>query len=261
MKAIEKTPIKTQSPRSNAVANGVDCIAPRFSRRFLRIAKNAGKWILRVGLGLALAAVIILGFFAVKGAVLYNGAMEENPIETTVELIRQREDFVPIDELPDYYIKAVKAVEDRKFDTHCGINIMSICRALWHDIRTLSFEQGGSTITQQLAKNLFFTQEKRPERKFAEIYAAFSLEKKYNKDEIFELYVNTIYFGSGYYGIAAAAEGYCDKMPTELSEYECAMLAGLPNAPSAYSPDVSTELAEQRTKQVFKAVEEWEISG
>lgn len=221
----------------------------------------AGKWLFRIGLGLALAAVAVLGFFAVKGAVLYGEAMEDNPMEMTVELIRQREDFVLIDELPDYYINAVKAVEDRKFDSHCGINILSICRALWHDIRTLSFEQGGSTITQQLAKNLFFTQEKRPERKFAEIYAAFALEKRYGKDEIFELYVNTIYFGSGYYGIAAAAEGYCGKTPAELSEYECAMLAGLPNAPSAYSPDVSPELAEQRTKQVFKAVEEWEAGG
>lgn len=223
--------------------------------------KKTALWIFRIGMGLVLAAAIILGFFAIKGAVLYNEAMEETPMETAVELIRQREDFVPVTELPEYYINAVKAVEDRKFDTHCGINLMSIFRALLHDIRTLSFEQGGSTITQQLAKNLFFTQEKRPERKFAEIYAAFALEKRYSKNEIFELYVNTIYFGSGYYGIAEAAEGYYGKAPSELTEYECAMLAGLPNAPSAYSPDVSPELAEQRTKQVFKAVEEWEAGG
>lgn len=224
----------------------------------MKVIKKIALWIFRIGMGLALAAVIILGYFAVKGVVLYNDAMEENPIETTVELIRQREDFVLVTELPEYYINAVKAVEDRKFDTHCGINLLSIGRALLHDIRTLSFEQGGSTITQQLAKNLFFTQEKRPERKFAEIYAAFALEKQYSKNEIFELYVNTIYFGSGYYGIAAAAEGYYGKAPSELTEYECAMLAGLPNAPSAYSPDTSPELAEQRAQQVFKAIEEWE---
>lgn len=224
----------------------------------MKVIKKIALWIFRIGMGLALAAVIILGYFAVKGAVLYNDAMEENPMEATVELIRQREDFVLVTELPEYYINAVKAVEDRKFDTHCGINILSIGRALLHDIRTLSFEQGGSTITQQLAKNLFFTQEKRPERKFAEIYAAFALEKQYSKNEIFELYVNTIYFGSGYYGIAAAAEGYYGKAPSELTEYECAMLAGLPNAPSAYSPDTSPELAEQRAQQVFKAIEEWE---
>lgn len=224
----------------------------------MKVIKKIALWVFRIGMGLALAAVIILGYFAVKGAVLYNDAMEENPMEATVELIRQREDFVLVTELPEYYINAVKAVEDRKFDTHCGINILSIGRALLHDIRTLSFEQGGSTITQQLAKNLFFTQEKRPERKFAEIYAAFALEKQYSKNEIFELYVNTIYFGSGYYGIAAAAEGYYGKAPSELTEYECAMLAGLPNAPSAYSPDTSPELAEQRAQQVFKAIEEWE---
>lgn len=227
----------------------------------MKVIKKTALWIFRIGMGLALAAVLILGYFAVKGAILYNDSMEENPMEATVELIRQREDFVLVTELPEYYINAVKAVEDRKFDTHCGINVLSIGRALWHDISTFSFEQGGSTITQQLAKNLFFTQEKRPERKFAEIYAAFALEKQYSKNEIFELYVNTIYFGSGYYGIAAASEGYYGKAPAELSEYECAMLAGLPNAPSAYSPDTSPELAEQRAQQVFKAIEEWETVG
>lgn len=119
--------------------------------------------------------------------------------------------------------------------------------------------EGGSTITQQLMKNEYFTQEKKLERKFAEIFAAWDIEKQCSKEDIFELYVNTIYFGSGYYGIYDAAEGYFGKEPSELSEYEAVMLAGLPNAPSAYSPDTSPELAKQRMRQVLDRMVECEV--
>ena len=123
----------------------------------------------------------------------------------------------------------------------------------------MSFVEGGSTISQQLMKNEYFTQEKKLERKFAEIFAAWELEREYSKKEIFELYVNTIYFGSGYYGIHDAAEGYFGKEPSELTEYEAIMLAGLPNAPSAYSPDTNPELARQRMKQVLEKMVECEV--
>ena len=108
-------------------------------------------------------------------------------------------------------------------------------------------------------KNEYFTQEKKLERKFAEIFAAWDIEKQYSKEDIFELYVNTIYFGSGYYGIYDAAEGYFGKEPSELSEYEAVMLAGLPNAPSAYSPDTNPELAKQRMRQVLDRIVECEV--
>lgn len=108
-------------------------------------------------------------------------------------------------------------------------------------------------------KNEYFTQEKKLERKFAEIFAAWDIEKQCSKEDIFELYVNTIYFGSGYYGIYDAAEGYFGKEPSELSEYEAVMLAGLPNAPSAYSPDTSPELAKQRMRQVLDRMVECEV--
>ena len=124
---------------------------------------------------------------------------------------------------------------------------------------TFSLAEGGSTITQQLMKNEYFTQEKKLERKFAEIFAAWDIEKQYSKEDIFELYVNTIYFGSGYYGIYDAAEGYFGKEPSELNEYEAVMLAGLPNAPSAYSPDTSPELAKQRMRQVLDRMVECEV--
>ena len=200
--------------------------------------------------------MIIAGIFAIKGAVMWKAARESSPIEQTVTRLRSDENFIIYDDLPEFYINAVISTEDRKFEKHGGVNFSSIMRALLYDVRTLSFDQGGSTITQQVAKNIWFTGEKRIERKFAELYAAFSLEKALTKREIFELYVNSIYFGSGYYGIADAARGDFGKDVSELSDYECAMLAGLPNAPSAYSPDASPELAQQRLLVVLDSMKD-----
>lgn len=191
------------------------------------------------------------GFFGIKGYNMYRDAVEKTPISEKVESIRNMEGFTEYEELPKIYVDAVISVEDKRFWSHGGIDVLAIGRAMWNDLQTMSFAEGGSTITQQIAKNEYFTQEKKLERKFAEIFLALELEADYSKQEIFELYVNTIYFGSGYYGIHDAAQGYYGKEPSELSDYEAVMLAGLPNAPSAYSPDSSPELAKQRMKQVL----------
>ena len=214
------------------------------------------KRILLIFFAIIALLMIVIGIFAIKGAVMWNAARERSPIEQTVTRLRSGENFIIYDDLPEFYINAVISTEDRKFETHNGVKLSSIIRALLYDVRTLSFDQGGSTITQQVAKNIWFTGEKRIERKFAELYAAFSLEKALSKREIFELYVNSIYFGSGYYGVADAALGYFNKDVSELSDYECAMLAGLPNAPSAYSPDASPELARQRLLVVLDSMKD-----
>lgn len=211
---------------------------------------------------LSLVLVVLLvvgGFWGIKGYHMYQDAVKEMPISEKVATIRQMDHFVEYEELPDIYIDAVISVEDKRFEKHHGVDYLAICRAVWNDLRTLSFAEGGSTITQQLMKNEYFTQEKKLERKFAEIFAAWEVEKQYDKEDIFELYVNTIYFGSGYYGIYEAAEGYFGKEPSELTEYEAVMLAGLPNAPSAYSPDTSPELAKQRMSQVLDRMVECEV--
>ena len=119
------------------------------------------------------------------------------------------------------------------------------------DIQTFSLAEGGSTITQQLAKNTYFTQRKEFTRKVAEVLTAFEYEKVCSKEEIFELYVNTIYFGDGYYCISDAAKGYFDKEVEDMDLYECTLLAGIPNAPSVYSPTKNPELARQRQAQVL----------
>lgn len=207
--------------------------------------------VLLVLVGLVL---ITAGFFAIRGAVMWNNAKNEFPVAQAVEKLRADADYIKFGDLPQFYVDAVISVEDRRFFTHSGISVKSILRAVFYDLKNQSFDQGGSTITQQLAKNVWFYEEKRMERKFAEVFAAFSLESQLDKNEIFELYVNTIYFGSGYYGIGEAARGYFGKAPSELTDYECALLAGLPNAPSAYALNEAPELARQRMEIVLQAM-------
>ena len=208
-------------------------------------------------IAIILGIIIIAGaVFAVKGYMLYSSTVKETPISAKVEEIRNKDNYTKYGQLPQFYIDAVISVEDHRFEKHFGIDLIAICRAAWNDIRSMSFAEGGSTITQHLAKNIYYTQEKKVERKVAEMFTAFALERSYEKQEIFELYVNTIYFGSGYYGIYDAAMGYFRKVPSQLNDYECAMLAGLPNAPSNYSPKTDPELANQRLKQVLKRMVE-----
>ena len=182
---------------------------------------------------------------------MYKDAFKKTPMESLVEEITSDEHYVEYKDLPKTYVEAVVSVEDKRFWDHSGLNIKSIARAIVKDIQAKSFVEGGSSITQQLMKNEYFSQEKHLERKIADMFAAVEFEKNYSKEEIFEFYANTIYFGSGYYGIYDAAVGYFGKAPWDLSDYECIMLAGLPNAPSVYSPNENPDLAEERMNQVI----------
>lgn len=218
------------------------------------IFQSIRKLIIRLSAVILIILLMVGGFFGVKGYNMYQSAITEKTLDERVEEVRSVENFIAYSEMPQFYIEATISVEDHRFEKHCGIDLIAIGRAAWTDIRVMSFVEGGSTITQQLAKNMLFTQDKKIERKVAEVFAALDMESKYTKEEIFELYANTVYFGSGYYGIREAAVGYFGKEPLELSDYECAMLAGIPNAPSAYSPDTNKELASQRVKQVLDSM-------
>lgn len=153
-------------------------------------------------------ALIAVGVFAVLGWNMHQEAVTSRPVRQVYAELSQDEHFVGFDELPEFYVNAVVATEDRDFWGHSGIDPSAIVRALLHDIAARDFAEGGSTITMQTAKNLYYTQDKRLERKTAEVFTAFELEDKLDKKQIFELYVNTIYFGSNYYGIYAASMGY-----------------------------------------------------
>ena len=187
-----------------------------------------------------------------NGYNMYKEAIQNEPLEQKVEEIKQKINYTQINEVPKIYQNAVIAVEDHRFYSHNGIDIIAIGRAFVNDIKAMSFVEGGSTITQQIAKNIYFTQEKQITRKIAEVFMAFEIEKNYSKEEILELYLNTSYFGDGYYTVKEASLGYFGKEPNKMTDSESIMLAGIPNAPSVYSPTKNPELAKERQKQVVE---------
>ena len=147
---------------------------------------------------LLLLILIILSILAIyigQGYKMYNNALDDKPLEEMVQEIRSQKSYTKISNIPDIYKDAVIAVEDHRYYDHKGIDIIAIGRALLNDIRARELIEGGSTITQQLAKNMYFTQDKTLTRKIAEVFMAKKIENNYNKEEILELYVNYIYYG------------------------------------------------------------------
>lgn len=209
----------------------------------LKMVRRLATVLLVICAGLCLAV-------GVKGYRMYKGALAQTSLADKVDSIRAREDYTTFEELPPIYVEAVLSVEDHRFYSHPGIDPIAIGRAAFNDLKAMAFVEGGSTVTQQLAKNLYFSQEKELTRKVAEVFMAFDLEKNYSKEEILELYVNSIYFGNGYYSVAEASEGYFGKAPFEMTEYESTLLAGIPNAPSVYALTANPDLAAQRQRQV-----------
>jgi penicillin-binding protein 1A len=160
-------------------------------------------------------------------------------------------DYMPIDLLPRHVQGAVVATEDRRFFEHYGLDPVGLVRAFFTNIRAGRFAQGGSTLTQQLAKNLFLSPDRTISRKFEELGLALWLELRLSKKDILELYLNRVYFGGGAYGIEAASQRYFDKSARELTIAEAALIAGLLKAPSKYSPAASPGAARARSRVVL----------
>ena len=201
-----------------------------------------------------LFVVAIGGYLGVVGYKEYKKAINECPVEVKINELTTMENYVKIDEIPEIYKDAVISVEDHNFYDHGAISIVSTVRAIFINLKNREYTEGGSTITQQVAKNLYFSQEKKLKRKAAEMFMAIELEKRYEKDEIFEFYINNIYYGSGYYNIYDASMGYYGVTPDKLSDYQATQLAGVPNAPSVYSPDNNTPLTAQRQQKVLDSM-------
>lgn len=212
----------------------------------------------RIIICIILIILFAVGIVTYKGYTIYKQALNEISVKDKVVEIQSQENYTKIENLPEFYLNAVVAVEDHRFYDHGAIDIISIGRAIWTNVKSFELREGGSTITQQLAKNIYFTQEKTALRKIAEIFMAFEIEKNCDKDEILELYVNTSYFGDGYYCVKEAANGYFDKEPIDMNEYESSMLAGIPNAPSVYAPTKNPDLAKQRQNQVLDRMVKYE---
>lgn len=203
-----------------------------------------------------LTIIIIISYITLKGYSMYKQAIKEEPIKEKISNIQNQENFLTLNEVPDIFINGIIAVEDKRFYSHSGIDLFSIARAIKTDIHSKELTEGGSTITQQIAKNLYFTQKKHFTRKIAEIFIAKDLESNYSKNEILEIYININFYGSGYYGIYNASQGYFEKDPIDLSDYEATLLTGVPNAPSVYSPKVNLNLAERRQDVVLQKMVE-----
>lgn len=185
------------------------------------------------------------------------------PVKTSVfdingklvhEFYKENRSLVPLRQIPKPMIDAILAIEDRRFYSHWGIDPIRVMGALWNDILAGRVEQGGSTITQQLARNLFLTHEKTLTRKIKEAILAVRIEQTYTKDEILEMYFNQIYFGEGAYGLDAAAKVFFGKQVHELTLPECALLAGLPRNPRDYSPRREPDRALRRRNLVLAAM-------
>jgi len=190
----------------------------------------------KVCLVLALACSIAAAPTVYRGYQLYKTAVEEVPLEEKVSEIRERDDYVPLSEMSDYFVEEIIKSEDKRFSWHFGIDPLAIARAVKNDIIAGSFVEGGSTITQQLAKNMYFDFEKVMERKVAEVFVAFHLEWDYSKDEILEMYLNCIYFGENCYGIKEAAGYYFGKTPDTLTSAQADSLVYTIKCPNLYNP-------------------------
>ena len=171
--------------------------------------------------------------------------------EKIAEFYEERRIVLPLEAMPDMLVEAFLAAEDSRFYEHGGIDVISILRAFFKNIEAGEIVQGGSTITQQVTKSFFLTPERSYKRKLKEAVLAYRITKTFSKQEVLYLYLNQIYLGHGAYGVQAAAENYFDKSVEELNLAECAILAGLPQAPSRYSPYRHPERARQRMYYVL----------
>ena len=212
-----------------------------------KLLKKIFKTILYIFLIFILVLLIIFKTVSFQLEKIYTPEM----IAKQVEKKRNELMYTKYEDVDEKYIKALIAAEDHRFYYHGGIDPIAVLRALRINFKNKGFLEGGSTITQQLIKNMFFSQDVSMNRKIKEAYVALKFEKMYSKKEILELYMNSSYFGSGYYNILEASIGYFEKYPNHLTETESVFLAGVPNAPAVYDPRVNEEKAHQRRNQVL----------
>lgn len=215
------------------------------------------KFLKRLLLILIILLLILVSFLGLIGYSYYSKALKEQSLASRIESYTNKENYVTFDNLSENYLNAVVAVEDHRYYEHGPVDFIALARATYTNVRDNEFDEGGSTITQQVAKNVIFNQDKNIIRKLGEIFAGYDLEKNYSKNEILALYVNSCYFGDGYYGIYDASMGYYKKPPTDLTLDEASMLAGIPNAPSVYAPTINPDLAKKRQKHVLNKMVEY----
>ncbi|WMJ22510.1 biosynthetic peptidoglycan transglycosylase [Paludicola sp. MB14-C6] len=187
-----------------------------------------------------LAAIVVIAIcitpIICDGYHMYKKAITSVSLNEVITKVRNDDSYIKLDDISDEYLKAVVQSEDKRFYYHIGIDPIATVRAFYNNIKSQSFLQGGSTITQQLAKNLYFSFEKKMDRKVAELFVAFDLERLLTKDEILELYCNVTYFGQNCVGLKEAANHYYGVEPKALSTKQAAALAHALRSPNSFNP-------------------------
>lgn len=199
-------------------------------------------------------AIMAVGTITIKGYVNYIAIVDDIGLNETIDEILASEDYVPLNKVSDTFVHAVVSTEDRRFYEHNGIDYISIGRAMLTNIKARRIVAGGSTITQQLSKNLFLSFDQTFERKATEYFIARHIEKVYSKDEILGVYINVINYGEGCFGIKEASQHYFNKRASELCDSQAVLLAGLPQAPSNLSLTRYYDEAVIRSEVVLKSM-------
>ncbi|MBI1621901.1 transglycosylase domain-containing protein [Aquamicrobium zhengzhouense] len=250
--------------------------APRKGRRnqkrrgFFGFVRGAVYWSMVLCLWAGIAGIGIVAYIGAKMPAATTWSIPDRPpnvriIDMNGQLVANRGmtggEAVGLHEMSPFIPQAVMAIEDRRFYSHFGVDPIGLGRAVISNIVDRRVSQGGSTLTQQLAKNLFLKPERTIERKVQEVLMAFWLERTYTKDQIMEMYLNRVYFGSGSYGVEAASRRYFGKSARDVSLSEAALLAGLLKAPSRLSPARDPKAAENRARLVLAAMREENMIG
>ncbi len=209
-------------------------------------------------LKVVLCLVLMFGLIIVlPGYLIYRNTVEETPIAEAVAVYTDNAGYAVYDVLDTDLIDAVVAVEDQRFFTRKGVDVRALIRAVRNNLRAGENIEGGSTISQQIAKNLYYQTTKRTTAvKVSEIMIMIELEEMYSKEDLLALYVNMNYYGDGFWGIVQAAKGYFGADVSDLTIAQSAMLAGIPNAPSAYQLSTGWELAVSRQGKVLSRMRE-----
>lgn len=212
------------------------------------------KWIMNLLLTIFLVGCIGICILLALGYINYRQTIERVPISAKINEIINQDNYVPYEELSPYLINATIAIEDRDFYEHSGIDYKSIARSFIANVMNQGIVSGGSTITQQVVKNLYFDFDYSILRKVSEIFFAYDIENRYSKEEILALYVNIINYGDNHMGVYQASYGYYNKAPIELGLTEASLLAGIPQSPSNYQLSNHLQDAIEKQKLVLKAM-------
>ncbi len=217
--------------------------------------KKIFKWCLKIFVFCMVMLILFGGYCYIE----YQEIINDTPLDIKVNQTRANPDFLELAEINETFISSLVASEDRRFFERRGFDFRAFVRSVLVNLKSGKLLQGGSTIPQQVAKLLYFDHDQDLKEKVLQVFVMYDLEARYSKDEVLELYINSIYFGSGYTGIKQASLGYFNTTPIDLDWPEASLLAGIIPASSIYDPTLNFNLAKQRQQAVLMSLVDVEI--